>query len=458
MEKGSFRNYWIIFKISTLMIIAKFKNIEEIDTSNVEESLERWKAHFKNVIGFFPWSLQEMWAKRAFLNRSFTIIAPTGVGKTTFGISIATFLNEKSYIILPTKLLVRQVSQKLKNFVYSKDVLAVGEGDEEIKEKIKEGKFKILITISMFLYKNYNIIPRNIKFFFVDDVDAFLKTAKNIDKILYLMGFEEDIINKAIELIKIKAKKNKSEDDLKKIEELSEIISSKKKEINSVLVVSSATASPKSQRIKLFRELLDFEVGKPVFYLRNVVDVYTNKHSDKHLLAYVKKFKKGEFIFISADKGKEEVERVINLLRENKIKAYGYEELDEKLLKKYEKGEIDVLVGISSYRNPLARGIDIPSAIKYAIFYGVPKIIVKLNMDEKQSHLIWALASIRTKMNDKRIDKWIKRLRKLKEEDKSLKREILEFLLSDEVQKTIKESDEISFDGQNLVVADITGY
>ncbi len=440
------------------MIIAKFKNIEEVDNLKVYENLERWKAHFKNVIRFNPWSLQEMWAKRVFLNRSFTIIAPTGIGKTTFGLSIATFLNEKSYIILPTKLLVRQIFQKLKNFGYGKEVLAIKESDEEIKEKIKEGKFKILITTSMFLYKNYNIIPRDIKFFFVDDVDAFLKTAKNIDKILYLMGFEEEIINNTIELIKIKAKKNKSEEDLKRIQELNEVISLKKKEINSVLVVSSATASPKSKRIKLFRELLDFEVGKPIFYLRNVVDVYTNKHSDKDLLEFVKKFKKGGLIFISADKGKEEVERIVNLLKENKIKVCSYEELDEKSLKKYEKGEIDVLVGISSYRNPLARGIDIPSAIKYAIFYGVPKIIIKLDINENQNHLIWILASIRTKINDKRIDKWIRKLRKLEKEDKNLKKEILEFLLSEEIQKIIRESDEISFDGQNLIVADIIGY
>jgi reverse gyrase len=115
------------------------------------------------------------------------------------------------------------------------------------------------------------------------------------------------LINKALELIKLKSKKNKTDEDFKKIEEINQLIQNKKKEINSVLVVSSATASPKSQRVKLFRELLDFEIGKPVFYLRNVVDVWTNKHSDEVLIEYVKKFKKGGLIFISSDKRKEEV-------------------------------------------------------------------------------------------------------------------------------------------------------
>jgi Reverse gyrase len=46
----------------------------------------------------------------------------------------------------------------------------------------------------------------------------------------------------------------------------------------------------------------------------------------------------------------------------------------------------------------------------------------------------------------------------MKSEDENLKKEILEFLLSEEIQKIIKESDEISFDGENLIVADIVGY
>ncbi len=90
---------------------------------------------------------------------------------------------------------------------------------EEKKKRLIKGDFKILITTSMFLYKNYKDFPRNFSFIFIDDVDSFLKTAKNIDKVLYLMGFEEEDINLAMELIKEKAKQNR---DLQKIEHLSQ--------------------------------------------------------------------------------------------------------------------------------------------------------------------------------------------------------------------------------------------
>ena len=36
---------------------------------------------------------------------------------------------------------------------------------------------------------------------------------------------------------------------------------------------------------------------------------------------------------------------------------------------------------------------------RYAIFYGVPKIIVKLDITENQNHLIWALVQKKFKNN-----------------------------------------------------------
>jgi len=62
----------------------------------------------------------------------------------------------------------------------------------------------------MFLYKKYDKIPKDFSLVFVDDVDSFLKkTAKNIDKALYLLGFDKEDINLALEVIKLKAKQNK---------------------------------------------------------------------------------------------------------------------------------------------------------------------------------------------------------------------------------------------------------
>jgi reverse gyrase len=93
--------------------IASGKLREILEVRRLEEE---WTNFFKKFLGSSPWSLQASWARKVFLKRSFALIAPTGVGKTSFGISIAAFLAEKgkrSYIIVPTKILVEQVKEKL---------------------------------------------------------------------------------------------------------------------------------------------------------------------------------------------------------------------------------------------------------------------------------------------------------------------------------------------------------
>ncbi len=448
-----------------------------------DSQLREWEATFERIISSRPFSLQKTWAKRVFLNRSFALIAPTGIGKTTFGLITAIhFLNkgEASYIILPTKILVRQVKEKLLSMgVSEEDMVAIVSGmskkkEQEAKERIKNGQMKILITTSMFLYKNMDIIPRRFfKFFFVDDVDSFLKTARNIDKVLLLMGFEEKDIEMALDLIKLKSKQNKTERDFQRIEKLQNILMRRQKKIKSVLVVSSATANPRTQRIKLFRELLGFEVGRPIFYLRNVVDTYTMDYSFDRMVEFLKKYRGGGLVFVSADKGKEYVDEVVQKLNAEGIRALSYEKLDEEKMKEYERGEIDVLVGISSYRNPLARGIDMPHVIRYALFWGVPKIVLRLNIESNPSHLMWALLSIRPLISKKakeelpRLDRWINTLRRLSRmpnppEDRleAIRQEVSQFFAK--YEKLISQSPEITLvkeeDGYRMVVSDVTGY
>lgn len=452
----------------------------------IVKQTQQWQSHFEKHIYSKPWSLQTAWAKRVFSGSSFALLAPTGVGKTSFGISIATYFaekDEKSYIIVPTKLLVEQVTLRIKNFVSADKVLFFNEETAKTKkinrERLINGDFKILVTTSMFLYKNFQIIPKDFKFIFIDDVDSFLKTAKNIDKALGLLGFSEEDIKKAMQLIALKAKAKKTESDWQSINELQRELNQVKDKCKGVLVVSSATSSPRSSRIKLFRELLGFEVGTPTFYMRNVLDVYTEKAD---LIEWIKVLGKGGLIFIPADKGKEFVDELTSWLNQNGVRAVSYEEIDDDSISSFESGQIDVLVGIASYRNPLARGFDMPHVVRYAIFFGVPKIVISLKFESNLSHLMWVVSSIRSFIVKKlpqytpKINGWIEQLRKyqylteefvlqrphLKQKIDNLRVEIGNFLTSQEILNLLKTSEEVTLrltqEGYFLVVSDATGY
>ncbi|GAB6078819.1 reverse gyrase [Hydrogenobaculum acidophilum] len=441
---------------------------------DIDKELKHWEEYFYKHTNLKPWALQKTWAKRVFLKESFSLIAPTGIGKSSFGISVAAFLskeNKKSYILVPTKLLLKQTFDRLISFgVKEENILVFGLDTKKDKNLLKEKNYKILLTTNMFLYKNEELIPKDFDFIFVDDIDSFLKTAKNVDKLLSIMGFEKSIIEKAFELLRLKAYFRKNQD---KINMLSEEIKSylNKEKPKTVLVLASATSRPKSNRVLVFRELLGFELSTPTIYLRNIEDVFDN-FSDENLINYVKFFGKGGLIFVSSEKGKEGIKHVLKLLEENGIKTLSYEDLNEESLSEYISGNIDVLVGIASYRNPLARGLDLPHVVRYAIFYGVPKIEITLSLDTNITHILMGLLSIKNALlNTPHYQKamvLIEKLKKyqyVKEENpiiKNLKKEAQELLNEKDIIEKIKTSEEVILkkddDKYYLLVPDITGY
>lgn len=104
----------------------RFKKLPQC-SSFLDKIYKEFEEFFKKIIGE-PRSIQKFWAKRVLSFESFAAVAPTGIGKTSFGSAMALFLalkKRKSYIILPTTLLVAQVVENLKNTAKKPELTAV---------------------------------------------------------------------------------------------------------------------------------------------------------------------------------------------------------------------------------------------------------------------------------------------------------------------------------------------
>ena len=402
--------------------LQKFSQICQLDSF-----VKDFFSFFKEKTGFTPWSLQVMWTKRVALKKSFTMIAPTGVGKTTWGLLTSAYLKGKVYILVPTKLLVLQTYERLTKLT-DKKVLAYT-GKRSQKESIKAGDFDVLITTTNFLYRNYDLIPKPFNFVFVDDVDSLLKSARNVDKVISLLGFTEKDIEIAFKVLDIKSKiaslKGKVPEYLtNRLRKLENYLQRRREEVKNVLVVSSATSQPRSKRVKLFRELLGFEVGKSAAALRNVEDIllYAERDFLSETCRLIKKYGRGVFVFISADMGKEFVNTVVEKLNSCGIPSLSYEDFTPQQQERFVNGEIWAVVGIASYRNPLARGIDLPQAVRYAVFLGVPKIEFSVRLTLSPVKLFGMLLVLRELFDQVEFPKvisyinYLKRYLTLKEE------------------------------------------
>ncbi|RLG64090.1 reverse gyrase [archaeon] len=404
------------------------KNYSEI--YRLEKLYNEFEEFFKFLIGNKMWSAQRSWARRIFLGRNFSIIAPTGMGKTSFGAVMSLFLalrGKKCYIMLPTSILVRQVADKIQSMiekggynirlVYYHSLLTPKQ-KREMKARIMNEDYDILITTSFFLAIKFEefLKGRFFDFIFVDDVDAFVKTSKNVDKVLMLLGFTEEIIDAGMRAAKLvtRAFFDKSAyEELRKLRE--EIAEFKSSHRVGMLVVSGASARAKrTLRVKLFKELLNFEVGRRVEGERNVVDAYLfpEKSIEEHVVDLVKRLGKGGLVFAPMDKGSEYVTTLAKTLKEHGIKAEAYTSARKKLLDQFVNGEIEVLVGVASYRSPLARGLDLPETVRYAVFAGIPKFKISLDLRERfhTFKLFILLANIVELLEGEELDEWSRKL------------------------------------------------
>ncbi|MEM2336539.1 MAG: reverse gyrase [Candidatus Bathyarchaeia archaeon] len=385
---------------------------------------------FKRAVGQRMWSLQEAWARRILLKRNFSIVAPTGVGKTVLGTVAAlyfAFNGKKSYIIVPTALLVQQVAEKIDTFserlgIHPRKVCyhaALGEEEKRGSlERLVNGDFDILVTTERFLISHFKVLKgKNFDFVFVDDVDSFLKSPRNIDRVLAILGFDDAIIKLAFQLINLRREASRlrrmgksPSEVLQQIESMRNKIEDYKSRNNiGLLVVSGATVKAKrTRRIKLFEELLKFQIGFKPEFLRNIKDFYLEASGDveSQVLSLIKSFGSGCLIFVPSVFGRSRALKLSDFLNANGVKAHAYVKMDEEILEKFEKGEYDALIGVASFRSPLARGIDLPERVRYVIFAGVPRMEIKLSWEEcNPTKILTLLKNIREFLGKNQQDK-----------------------------------------------------
>jgi reverse gyrase len=357
----------------------------------LRNKVDEFEDFFKTFVGARLWSLQRTWAKRIHMGRSFSIVAPTGTGKTTFCLVTALYnalRGWKSYILVPTSLLVQHLLDRAAQYLSRMNVntvRAVGYYSTmpknlagETLNRVREGDFDILITTDKFLYTRFELLKgKKFKFIFVDDVDSFLRSPRNIDKVLMLMGFTESAVARLL----AEAGGRESEENDMGFATSPE----------SILVVAGATIrGTRTKRMRLFRKALGFEPGRRVDFVRNVANYYMKPEDDvtKQVVELVRRHGGGCLIFVPQPAGLKQAKTLEQALNEAGVPSHMYEKASPTLLEKFVAGKYEVLVGVATLRSPLARGLDLPQRIRYVVFAGVPRREIFVSWEEHRPSLL----------------------------------------------------------------------
>ncbi|MEM2006226.1 MAG: reverse gyrase [Sulfolobales archaeon] len=347
----------------------------------VDGLLQEFSSFFERSTGHPPWAMQRSWARRMLAGESFALIAPTGVGKSTllqvYGLYRAS-AGESVLYVVPTRSLVEQVVERM---VQLGDKLGV-----EVRSGLSSLSSGVHVATHMLLFKNRETLgSASISTVIVDDFDALLKNSSLLDSILSALGFNADDIDTARSLIKLKqsaytlkhANTARYKEVVKSIEELeARLLGSISSRRVGQLLIASATGRGKRERIKVLRELLSFEIGSIVDYLRNVRE-FSAQVDTVDVVRLIKTLGRGTLVFVSRDLGRNYVRKLAEELEGEGVKASVAH--TPKAVERLRRGDVDVLIGVATYYGVLTRGIDEPTIIKSSIFVGTPKFSVPLD-------------------------------------------------------------------------------
>ena len=362
----------------------KFGKINRLkEVMDILKEYDSFRSLFTNIIGFPPFGPQKSWIIRVLRRESFAIIAPPGLGKTTFGMISSIYFsqkNGKSILVFPTRTLVRQAIDRISEFAKKVGIetkllyyhSGLNESQrEELYKSLIEGDFNIFISTNRFIIDRIDEI-KNITydFLFVDDVDTALKSSKSAEAILNLAGFSKEDITEVKDMLR-KARENESA-----YAKIQEIRGNKLK--GKTIVFSSATLTKGNP---VLSALMGFRPGSSVIYIRKIIDAYTrlpNNDNDivKLLRTLLKKLGDGGLIFVPVDKGQEYAKWLEQQLADLNVAAVASAQTHK--IDEFANGNIYALIGSATHYGILVRGIDLPWRVKYAIFVGIPKFKFKI--------------------------------------------------------------------------------
>ncbi|MEM4537795.1 MAG: reverse gyrase [Thermosphaera sp.] len=384
-----------------------------------EKTLEDFERFFEKATnGNTLWSAQRSWARRIFKKRSFSIIAPTGTGKTVFSIIMSLYLTVKAkengesrriYLVFPTLPILYQAESKLRFFASNVGLNICSEESDDncirilvphgkLKKELRDaliqrltnGDFDILLSTNAFFHKYFDFLKdKDFSLIIMDDVDAVLKSGRAVRRVLALVGVPEGAIDDGLNLIKLRQKLAYASSEEKptiinEIEVLSRKIEEIKSRINTTLVVNSATGRPRGIYPKLFKVFLDFEAGSKPEAIRNIIDAYVETEDvERSLINIAEVLKDGFLVFVPIDKGIEYAEKVAEKLRDAGFECESFHaRKSAEVLNDFASGKLKCLVGVATYYGVMVRGVDLPERVKYVVFLGVPRHKISTSLEE----------------------------------------------------------------------------